>query len=53
MTKVLRAAHAEDVGGQIVEPDQPIPDDADPEVVKRLQKDGLIEDVDDKKKKGG
>ena len=43
MTKVLTSAHAEDVGnGYVVEPGQEIPDGADPEVVKRLQADGLV-----------
>jgi hypothetical protein len=44
MPKVLRSAHAEDVGGgRVVEPGQPIPDTADPEVVKRLEADGLVQ----------
>jgi hypothetical protein len=45
MTKVLIGAHAEDVGGYVVEPGQPIPDDADPEVVARLEADGLLTDA--------
>jgi hypothetical protein len=45
MSKVLTGAHAEDVGGYVVEPGQPIPDDADPKVVKRLQADGLLADA--------
>jgi hypothetical protein len=43
MTRTLRSRHAEDVGGTIVEPGQPIPDDADPDVVKRLEDEGLID----------
>lgn len=44
MPKVLRSAHAEDVGGGLVcEPGQEIPDGADPEVVKRLEDEGLVE----------
>lgn len=42
MSKVLRARHAIDVGGRIVEPGQPIPDDVDADVVKRLQARGQI-----------
>ena len=45
MTKVLTGAHAEDVGGYVVEPGQPIPNDADPEVVKRLEAEGLLADA--------
>ena len=40
--KVLTGAHAEDVGGYVVEPGQEIPADADPEVVKRLEAAGLV-----------
>jgi hypothetical protein len=43
VTKTLRANHAVDVGGRVVEPDQAIPDDADPDIVARLEADGLIE----------
>lgn len=43
MPKVLTSTHAEDVGGGlVVEPGQEIPSDADPEVVKRLEADGLV-----------
>jgi hypothetical protein len=42
MAKVLTSTHAEDVGGRIVEPGQEIPDDADPEVVKRLEAEGKL-----------
>jgi hypothetical protein len=53
VTKVLESAHAEDVGGQIVEPGQPIPDDADPEIVERLEAAGrIVDDPDSKPKKG-
>lgn len=52
MTKVLRSAHAEDVGGSVVEPGQPIPDDADPEVVKRLEAEGKVEDSPSPKSSG-
>ena len=44
MPKVLRSAHAEDVGGGlVVEPGSEIPSDADPEVVKRLETEGRVE----------
>lgn len=49
--KVLTGAHAEDVGGYVVEPGQPIPDDADPQVVARLQEDGLLADASPPKSK--
>lgn len=43
MPKVLTSTHAEDVGGGlVVEPGQEIPSDADTEVVKRLEADGLV-----------
>lgn len=43
MTNVLTGRHAEDIGdGRVVEPGQPIPSGADPEVVKRLQTEGKI-----------
>jgi hypothetical protein len=42
MTKVLTSRHAEDVGGVIVEPGQPIPRSADPDVVQRLEDAGLV-----------
>ena len=42
MTKVLRSRHAESVGGQIIEPGQPIPDDAPADEVKRLEDAGLL-----------
>jgi hypothetical protein len=44
MTRTLHSRHAEDVGGVIVEPGQPIPDDADADVVNRLQERGLVAD---------
>jgi hypothetical protein len=41
--KVLSSTHAEDVGnGLVVEPGQPIPSDADPDVVKRLESEGRV-----------
>jgi hypothetical protein len=58
VTRILQSAHAEDVGGRIVEPGEPIPDDADDDVVARLEADGLIVDDDEssssssKRKKG-
>lgn len=43
MPKVLRSAHAEDVGnGRVVEPGAEIPSDADPDVVKRLDSEGRV-----------
>lgn len=44
MSKTLRATHAVDVGGIVVEPGQAIPDEADPEVVEQLEADGLLDD---------
>lgn len=43
MSKTYLGTHAVDVGGQVVEPGQPIPDGADPDIVKRLEQDGLLE----------
>lgn len=43
MSKTLRASHAVDVGGMVVEPGDPIPDDADPSIVQRLEDEGLLE----------
>jgi hypothetical protein len=40
--RVLTGAHAEDVGGHVVEPGQPIPADADPDVVNRLEAEGKV-----------
>lgn len=40
--RVLTSAHAEDVGTAVVEPGQPIPSDADADVVNRLQAEGKI-----------
>jgi hypothetical protein len=37
--------HAEDVGGAIVEPGDPIPAGADPEVLERLEADGALGDA--------
>jgi hypothetical protein len=51
MTRVLRSAHAEDVGGVIVEPGQPIPDTADDSIVKRLEDEGLLGDDKSKSKR--
>ena len=48
--KVLIAAHAEDVGGHVVEPGQEIPADADPEVVNRLVADGRVAEAKPKTK---
>ena len=42
MAKRLVADHAEDVGGVIVEPGQEVPDDADDEVLERLEADGKL-----------
>jgi hypothetical protein len=43
--KLLASTHAEDVGSAVVEPGQPIPDDADQSVVSRLEAEGKISDV--------
>ena len=45
MAKRLVSDHAEDVGGQIVEPGQELPDDADDEVVERLDEEGKLGDA--------
>ena len=45
MAKRLVADHAEDVGGMIVEPGQELPDDADDEVVQRLEDEGRLGDA--------
>jgi hypothetical protein len=43
MPRVLIGNHAEDVGGgRVVEPGQPIPADADPAVIARLEADGRV-----------
>lgn len=47
--KILRSTHAEDVGSAVVEPGDQIPDDADADVVKRLQDEGKIEDEPDER----
>lgn len=44
MAKVLMSAHAEDVGGRLVEPGQEIPEDADADVVQRLEAEGKVSD---------
>ena len=44
MTKRFTGSHAEQVGTRVVEPGDPIPDDADPAVVRRLTAAGLVED---------
>ena len=44
MPKRLQSDHAEDVGGQIVEPGDTIPKGADDEVVARLEDEGKIAD---------
>jgi hypothetical protein len=43
--KVLTAAHAEDVGGFVVEPGGEIPADADKDTVKRLEAEGKVQTV--------
>lgn len=45
MTKVLSSAHAEDVGGYVVEPGAEIPSDADPAVIARLDAEGKLTDA--------
>ena len=45
MAKVLQSDHAEDVGGVIVEPGQEVPDDADDEVLGRLEDEGKLGDA--------
>ena len=49
MPKRLQSAHAEDVGGMIVEPGDTIPKGADDDAVKRLEEEGKV--VDDSKDK--
>ena len=44
MAKLLGGYHARDVGGVIVELGEPIPDDADPDVVARLDAEGVLYD---------
>ena len=44
MAKLLGGTHARDVGGVIVELGEPIPDDADPDVVERLETEGVLYD---------
>lgn len=43
--KILSGRHAELVGGHVVEPGQPIPDDAEPEALKALQARGVVRDA--------
>ena len=45
MAKLLGGTHARDVGGVIVELGEPIPDDADPDVVQRLETEGVLYDA--------
>jgi hypothetical protein len=45
MPQILTGRHAEDVGGQIVEPGGEIPKDADPKVLERLERQGLLADA--------
>lgn len=52
MPKVLVSDHAEDVGGAIVEPGQPLPDDVDDEVLERLEAEGKLGDAEPEKKRG-
>jgi hypothetical protein len=54
MTEILIGRHAVDVGGgNVVEPGQPIPDDADPDIVKQMRKhDWVYDDAEESKKKG-
>jgi hypothetical protein len=42
MTDVLIGPHAEYVGGAVVEPGEEIPESANPDIVKRLRKDGRL-----------
>jgi hypothetical protein len=42
MPKILTAEHAELLGTTVVEPGDEIPDDADKDVVKRLEAEGKI-----------
>lgn len=49
--QILNSDHAEDVGGVVVEPGQPIPADADAEVLERLEAEGKLGDA-TKSKKG-
>lgn len=52
MPKVLISDHAEDVGGVIVEPGQPLPDNVDGAVLERLEADGKLADKPAAKEKG-
>jgi hypothetical protein len=49
----LIAAHAEDVGGVIVEPGGELPDDVDDEVLERLEADGKLGDAEAEKSRKG
>ena len=53
MAKRLTSSHAEDVGGQIVEPGATIPKGADGDVVARLEDEGKIADDSAKKESKG
>lgn len=44
MTKTLRARHAEQIGGRVIEPGQPIPADADADELAALDARGLVHD---------
>jgi hypothetical protein len=50
MPRVLISDHAEDVGGVIVEPGQEVPDDADADVLERLEADGKLGEPEPKKR---
>jgi hypothetical protein len=45
MPKILTAEHAELLGSTVVEPGDEIPDDADDELVARLEAEGKIADA--------
>jgi hypothetical protein len=53
MAKTLISDHAEDVGGVIVEPGQEVPEDADADVVERLEAEGKLGEPAKSTKKGG
>lgn len=53
MPKKLASDHAEDVGGQIVEPGDTIPKGADDDVVARLEEEGKVVDGEAKKSDKG
>lgn len=45
MPKILVGAHAELLGTTMVEPGQEIPNDTDPDLIKRLQGEGRVVNV--------